>query len=435
MDKSKSKTGIILISITLLLTLSLWILSKNSISEITSWPILSLNQIAALLGTVLFVWSMILATRLDFLENWFGSLDKVYVVHRRVSEIGAVLILLHPVALALDNMQKGLKYFLPIHANNAINLGIYSFWVFVVAILLTLFIRKINLPYHIWKQTHKFLNLAMILALLHVIMIKSDTSAFLPLGIWMYAFVGLGVASGLYMSFLYKYLGPRYDYEIVLIERYDDIHDVYMKPLKKKLPHDLAQFAYVSFQSKGLSSESHPYCITSLPGEDLIRFSIKEIGDYTKQLGKVRVGDKVSVWGAYGRLGQRFQHGGEDAVFVAGGIGIAPFLSMFKKAGLEEKKRHTVLFYCTKFKKEAVFGSELKKLLNASTNLYYHNQCSREPNGCRLTAAQVIKETKDIKNTIVYLCGPSKMMKGMKRDFMKNGFKQKNIVLEDFEMI
>jgi predicted ferric reductase len=429
------KIGNFLIYLSLSLTVILWILSKNSVSEVTSWIFLSVSQIAALLGTILFVWSMLLATRLDFLENWFGGLDKVYKVHYWVSVSGAVLILSHLVFLIFDNAGGWLRYLFPINAYNSVNFGIYAFWVFVVVILTTLFIRVLKLRYHIWKLIHKFINVAMILTLLHVLMIKSDTSAFLPLGIWIYWMTGFGVACGLYISFFYKYFGPKYEYEVVSIDRHEDVHNVYVKSLVGKIPFSLAQFAYVSFQSNELSSELHPYCIVSLPEEDLLRFSIKELGDYTSTLGKLKVGDKAMVYGPYGRLGHKFTTTNKDAVFVAGGIGIAPFLSMFKKASLEKNDRHTSLFYCTKYKKEATFETELMKLKKNNSNLYYLNQCSREPNGCHLSAQQVMEQVRDIKNTIIYLCGPSKMMEGIRNGLVKEGFRSEDVVLEDFEMI
>ncbi len=430
------KIGNLFIYTSLLITFLLWVLAKDSIGQVVSWPLVSLTQISALLGTMLFVWSMILSTRLDFLENWFGGLDKVYKVHRRVSETGAVLILIHPITLVVSNLQVGLKYFLPIHNQNPLNLGIYAFWIFTATILLTLFMRRLNLPYHIWKHSHKFLNLAMILTLLHVVMIKSDTSSFVPLGMWMSVMVGLGVASGLYMSFFYKRFGPRYKYKIVDIKRYGDVHDVYLKHLGKKLPYKLAQFAYVSFFSNNVSKESHPYCITSLPGDDHLRFSIKELGDYTSTLGGLKIGDTAAVWGSYGRLGERFESGEKDAVFVAGGIGVAPFLSMFKKASLSENKLLTSLFYCTKYKNEASFDSELQRLADKNRNLKYCNQCSRESDGGGHLSTEQIRECiSDIKNTVIYLCGPTKMMLQIKNSLKTIGVPDGNIVLEDFEMI
>lgn len=429
------KTGNFLIYLSLILTIVLWILSKNSVSEVTSWIFLSISQIMALLGTILFVWSMLLATRLDFLEDWFGGLDKVYKIHRQVSIVGAVFILSHLGFLILDDIGEWLIYTFPLHPQNSVNLGIYAFWIFAVVILLALFTRRIKLRYHVWKGIHKFVNLAMILTLLHVMMVKSDTSAFLPLGIWMYWMTGFGVACGLYISFFYKYFGPKYKYEVVEIDRDADIHNVYLKPLGRKIHFSLAQFAYISFQSEKISSELHPYCIVSLPEEDILRFSIKELGDYTKTLGKLKVGDKAMVFGPYGRLGSKFTATTKDAVFVAGGIGIAPFLSMFRKASLEKNNRRTSLFYCTKYKKEATFDKELEKLKNKNSNLHYCNQCSREPGGCHLSAKQIMERVRDTQKTIVYLCGPSKMMDGIKKGLVQKGFQSQNIVLEDFEMI
>ena len=429
------KVGNILIYTTLSITFFLWILAKSSIAEITLAPVVSINQITALLGTVLFVWSMLLATRLDFLESMFGGLDKVYKTHRKVSEIGSILILLHPLTLAISSPDIGLKYFLPTHNKMPVNIGIYSFWIFVITILLTLFIRKLNIPYHLWKQTHKFLNLAMILALIHVTTIKSDTSFFEPLGIWLNILTGFGVASGSYMTFFYKSFGPRYKYEVVEIKRYSDIHDVYLEPTKNKLPHRIAQYAYVSFISDGISKETHPYCITSLPKEEILRFSIKELGNYTKKLSKLKVGDKAIVYGPYGHLGDKFSDSSKNSVFIAGGIGIAPFLSMFKQAAIDNKETSVNLFYCTKYNKEATFEDELQQIATSKKNLNYCNQCSREIYGGHLAIKQIKSCAPNTSNTDIYLCGPTKMMNELTLDLVKSGYEKQNIISEDFEML
>jgi len=428
------KTGNIFIFASLMITFLLWLLAKDSFFEIVGQPIIAINQLTALLGTVFFVWSMVLATRLDFLEMLFGGLDKVYKKHRRVSEIGAVLILLHPLALAINPSKINLKYFFPVHRNISINIAVYSFWIFTAAIILTLVVRQIKLPYHFWKQTHKFLNLAMLLALFHIVTVKSDTSFFVPLGVWMYMFTGFGVAGGIYMTFFYNKFGPKYKYKIVKIKRYKDIHDVYLRPMNHKLLHKVAQYAYISFISEDISKEVHPYCITSLPGDELLRFSIKELGDYTQNLSRLRAGDKAAIYGPYGHLGERFNEN-KNSVFIAGGIGIAPFLSMFKKASLIKNNNLVNLFYCTKYKKETAFEPELIKIANSNKNLNYYNQCSREPGGCHLSAKQVKNSIPNTGGTNIYLCGPVKMIKQFEKDLINEGFLKENIILEDFEMI
>ena len=270
---------------------------------------------------------------------------------------------------------------------------------------------------------------------MHVATIQSDTSFFAPLGTWMNTLVGLGVASGLYMTFFYNKFGPKYKYEVVKINRYSDVHDVFLRPIKHRLRHKIAQYAYVSFISDGISKEAHPYCITSLPEDDLMRFSIKELGDYTKKLGGLSVGDQVIIHGPYGHLGERFNEHDKDSVFIAGGIGIAPFLSMFRKAGLKKDGSLTSLFYCTKYKNEAAFEKELEKLASVSTDLSYCNQCSREVYGGHLSVEQITDCARNMEDTNVYLCGPSKMMLQLKKDLVNAGFLKQNIMLEDFEMI
>lgn len=429
------KIGSQLIYISLLITIFLWILSKNSISEISSYFLLSVNQLTALVGTVLFVWSMFLATRLDFLETLFGGLDKVYKIHKKVSEIGAVFILLHPLMLALNSIDIGFGYFLPTHKLMTINLGIYSFWVFAFAIVITLSVRRIKLPYHIWKQTHRFLNLAMILALLHIVTVESDISSFPPLGVWIYMLTGLGVASGLYMTFFYKHFGPSFKYRIVKIKRNNDVYDIYLEPTKNKLNHKIAQYVYVTYISELLSKESHPFCITSLPEDNFLRLSIKELGDYTAKIKNLKVGDLAIIYGPYGRLAEKFGRSDMDSVFIAGGIGIAPFLSMFKSARKMNNGRFVNLFYCTKYKNEATFEDELKNIAKDSILLNYCNQCSREKDGGHLSAKQIRSCVRNVTKTNVYICGPSKMMNEMEKSLINEGFLKENIILEDFEMI
>ena len=129
------------IAYTLVITTLLWLLSKQNLQLIFKFPLVSINQISALLGTVLFAWSMVLSTRLKFIENIFDGLDKVYHLHRKVSEYGFALILIHPISLALDNLDQAVETFLPVAGDFATSTGVIAFWIFVYLIVATLFFR------------------------------------------------------------------------------------------------------------------------------------------------------------------------------------------------------------------------------------------------------------------------------------------------------
>jgi len=113
MSLKKKNIGPLLIYASLIITTILWFLTPDKLYTIQTEPFTALNQIAALLGTVLLSWTMLLSTRAGFLEDWFGGLDKVYLWHKYTGEWGGALILLHPVSLALHNTSKAIKWFIP----------------------------------------------------------------------------------------------------------------------------------------------------------------------------------------------------------------------------------------------------------------------------------------------------------------------------------
>jgi predicted ferric reductase len=91
--------------------------------------------------------------------------------------------------------------------------------------------------------------------------------------------------------------------------------------------HQAGQFAFVTFVKQ---EGSHPFTIASASETSLSRvvFQIKALGDYTKALGtKLASGQSVMIEGPYGRF--TLDHASSDSpqLWVAGGIGITPFLS------------------------------------------------------------------------------------------------------------
>ena len=150
----------------------------------------------------------------------------------------------------------------------------------------------------------------------------------------------------------------------------------------------------------------------------------------------MKIGDAATIWGPYGHLGKLFESDDtKDAIFIAGGIGIAPFLSMFKRASTQKSDRQTTLFYCTKYKEEADFDTELKQLANSNINMYYHNQCSREKGKGHLTLHNILDRVRNLDKTVIYLCGPTNMMSTITKELIGSGVAKYNIIAEDFEMI
>ena len=430
----KNPIGPKLIYASLIITAILWLLSPGKIALIFSEPFTALNQIAALLGTVLLSWTMLLATRLQFLEDWFGGLDKVYIWHKYTGQYGAALILLHPLGLALHNTKKFIKWFIPTGKSLSVDLGVIAFWIFAYIVTITLLFRRLKLKYHIWKWLHILLTFAFIIAFVHISLIGSDLAVFTPLRIWIKLFTIIGVFAGIYKLILYKYLAPHYEYEVTQVKKLGNIYDIRLKPLGEKMNYIPGQFSFVRFKSKNVSGEEHPFCMAALPQDPELRYVIKELGDFTSTLYKLKPGDRAIIYGPYGRISQRyFAEPQKDAVFIAGGVGIAPFLAMSRTAS-EFPNRNIYLYWCTRYAKEAVFDEELRQLAKQYPNFYYKNHKSREGDG-HITAAHILKDIRNPKNTLFFMCAPVPMMKDLNKQLLQAGVPKENLIWEDFEML
>ena len=134
--------------------------------------------------------------------------------------------------------------------------------------------------------------------------------------------------------------------------------DIGLKPIKKPINYSAGQFAYVSFSPGRDLKEPHPFTISSAPDTKNLRFTIKRSGDWTGYLVKnLKVGMKAAVHGGFGMFS--YQDGGKEQIWIAGGIGVTPFVSWirdFKK----NPDRKVAFFYSVRGEGEAVFWDEFK---------------------------------------------------------------------------
>lgn len=181
-------------------TVNLWIASKPTLDIIWESPLRSASQILALLGIVLMSFTIVLSTKIRLIEKLFDGLCKVYYIHHIVGSAAFLLILNHPLLLAvqaLPHTKLAITYFFPssILANN---LGIFGLYLMILAFICMFFIK---LPYPKWKLVHKLLGPAFLLGGIHTLLIGSDVSNFFPLRVWIGFFIAVGVFSTIYSLF------------------------------------------------------------------------------------------------------------------------------------------------------------------------------------------------------------------------------------------
>ena len=427
------KIGNIVLVLFCLLTVSLWVLSKPDLSLVLESPFRSLGQIAGLLASVYVSAEFFLATRAKILEKMFAGLDKVYRAHAITGALAFIFMLNHPLLLAINvlpSIKPALNYFIPSLDNLPYAFGIFALYSVVVLLSLTLFMR---LPYHIWKRTHIFMAVPQVFILLHILFISSDTSRFLPLKIWILGLGFLSLGAYAYKRFFYSHFGSSFKYEIATVKTEGDAVDITLTPTGPKMEFLPGQFVFLSFKNKILGTEEHPFTISSAPSDSLLRLSIRMSGDYTKKLSLATAGMEAKIHGPYGVFGEKSLNKNTDDIWIAGGIGVTPFLSLLRYYGTTGFKKNVWMFYSTKTGKDLIYTNEINDLAKKSPE--FHFLSNSLPAGQRLTAKYVKDTTGDLSNKQIFLCGPEGMVRSLWEQFVDLGVKPKNIIFEEFNFL
>ncbi len=440
--KKQQHFGYLVIGLSLLATYAIYFGSLWHYDGWYEYPLKYIAKIGSMGTTLLMCWAFILATRFRLIEHLFGGLDKVYKAHRRVGEIAFVLIFLHPLFLALDPEFSFGGYFwiarMPGEAGHyylARMTGIVALLIFILLVALSIWI---TMRYHRWKQTHNFFGLLLILIVIHAVLANGEISAYPLLRAWFVAWVGLGLFCYFYKRLFYRWFGPLYDYVVDRVETLGDITEVYLRPgnPRRAMAHKPGQFLYIYFESHELSSEPHPFSISSAPQAEQLRISVKELGDWTGKLHTLEHGAHAFVWGPYGKFGQHItKHPDKEAVLLAGGIGITPFLSMVEDENLRSRKSPKVhLFYSVEKPAHNYYHSEIEKLDGNMERLHYLPHCSDEEGF--LTADVISKRTGgNLGEKIFLICGPKPMMDSLREQLLEAGVPTDHIFTEDFSII
>jgi len=470
-SRTHQKTFFVALSVGL--TLIIWIGSKWALQDWFDNPYKYVAKAASLSATMLMCWCVILSTRWRPLEDWFGGLDKVYQIHKRLGKLAFGLIILHPLFLALDrlpNVAAFLEYmwFRPFGDGFTYlgeNLGVAAIAAMSALIGLTLWIRP---PYHLWKKSHEWFGLVLVLALVHILAVDADVAAYPVLRIWVYGWLAAALAGFVVIRFLYRFLGPHFAFTVSDIERSGEILEVRLAPTDQKMDFLPSQFVYLVVRKAGISPEPHPYSIAcgyNLEGR--IKLGIKQVGDHTRSLARLQKGDPVTVYGPYGRFSRKFLSDHRDCVFIGGGIGITPFLGMWHVAlhseeRLEEGRVPTrlksihpeilrtwqspcvSLFYICRTREEASFDNDIRHEVISS---HFHGFEAFEHRGhhyeLHISSEQGRFRAKDIQARVrggvtgknIFLCGPSPMVDSLRAQFLDMGVEPGQIIVEDFNLL
>jgi len=314
---------------------------------------------AAVVAFTILALQFVISARLRWVEAPFG-LDVVLRFHRAMAMVAMGLLCIHPLLVASDEgwgLLTSWRAHWPIWAGRLALLFLFAHMAAATCR------RIVRLRYETWRHIHNvgaFLLLG--LAFVHSLILGDDFENKAARVIWA-ALLVVAWSAWFYGRLARPWLLARNPYRVVSIaSEAPRIWTLTLEPpLHRPLHYAPGQFQFLRLHGSSVSAEEHPFSIASSPSPDgLIRLTIKEIGDFTSTVGRIKPGDLAAVHGPFGRFSHVFHSNDDDLVFVAAGIGITPLMSMLRYMRDRRDSRRVLLVYANRGAGEIAFRSELE---------------------------------------------------------------------------
>ncbi|MDO8593217.1 MAG: FAD-binding oxidoreductase [bacterium] len=388
----------------------------------------SLGQIAGLIGFLCLALLIFSGDTARYFDRFFG-MDKIIKFQRKFSLFTALFVLAHPVFFMLSGLE-----ILPLLIPNFLllpsALGAMALYIFMAVMIASALYKRIS--YAAWQYIHVLTYALFFFSLYHAVNLGSDS------GYWQikaaYFILLMAVAGGAVYRTHYKLKQRRAGKFYVVSVKQDnqEVFTITLKP-EKKFNFKAGQFCFLRLKQDRLYAR-HPFTIASSPEENELRFVVKIQGKFTRALKNLQPGDEVIVDGPFGVFTVKDR--AKDLVFIAGGVGIAPFISMLKDELTREKNRNIVLLYGIKTPADIICKQELESIKNSWFKKAYilsnHDLVSAECENGRVNQEVIKKYVRNINKPLFYICGPKSMKKNLVKILAQLGVGRRNIISEDF---
>ena len=381
-----------------------------------------------------------LIARFRRISEPFG-IDLVMHYHRQIGILTVLLVLAHPLVLVAWRPEYG-ALLNPLSSDPAGLTGLFATLAMLGLVIVSLWRRPLGLGYEAWRVSHALLGIAALaLAQLHVSLTGVYVGApwkHVVLAAWVAAFIGL-IA---YLRLLKPLELRRRPWRVAEVR--SDVAETWSLAIEpvghEGLSFAPGQFAWLKIGGSPWSVEEHPFSFSSSAERpERLEFGIKELGDFTSRIGDLRVGTQVLVDGPHGSFSCDLQPA-DSLLFIAGGIGISPIVSMLRTlADRRDPRRLRLLYACSRWDRVA-FRAELEELERGlDLRTVYVLETGHEgwsgPTG--YVTRELIERLLGAvgPGSRVFLCGPDPMMIVVERVLLGCGVTHRRISMERFHLV
>jgi predicted ferric reductase len=392
----------------------------------------------AVVGFAIFALQFVITARLSWVEAPFG-LDVLLMFHRAMALVATALLCVHPILVA---QSEGWSLLAGLRVHWYIWVGRLALALLLLQVIASLSRRVIHLSYQQWRRVHNPIALAILtLGFAHGLAAGDDmhggglvvwgATMAVALGFWLYSRV---VRPRLLLRHPFRVIGVKPEaprvWTLTLAPRSG-----------RSFQFAPGQFQFLRLHGAQVSSEEHPFTIASSPARSgRITLTIKESGDFTGEIGRVRPGDRATVHGPFGRFSYTLHPREKDLVFVAGGVGITPLMSMLRHMRDRGKSRRVLLVYASRSAADVLFADELEAMRAAQhPRLELVHVLADAPSSWagetgKLDAERLARLCGGVEGKAFYLCCPPPMTASIIRGLGRMGVSPRHMHTDYFSL-
>ncbi|NGO41708.1 ferredoxin reductase family protein [Streptomyces ureilyticus] len=418
----------------------LWWSNTPAIANNTD-RILGAGRITGLLAGYLMALVVLQMARVPALERRVGS-DRVARWHAMSGRYTLCLVLAHLILTMYGYaLQAGLGFSgivqqtidsvntLPDMGKAAIGTSLLLF----IGLISIGGIRR-RIPYDTWYHIHLLTYAAVYLSFWHQLSTGNDFAVQPAATTAWYALYGAVTALALWYRVLVPIrLNLRHRMRVAdVVQEAPGVVSVLISGRRlHRIGAEAGQFFRWRFMAPGMRFSSHPYSLSAAPRPNMLRITVKAIGDHTSQLCELEPGTRVWAEGPYGAMTASRRRSGK-VLLIAGGVGITPMRALFET--LPGSPGDLTLLYRANSTQDLALWDELAAIADErGARLMY---AVNSPDGERpdISAETLRRKLPDVDSHDVFLCGPPGFAQQVYEALRGAGVPARRIHHESFEM-
>lgn len=437
LDRAGTDWAALLLGLGLGLTVALELTTvrKSDFSDVYQSLALA-GRVCALVGTYFALAGVLLIARIPWVERGVGH-DRLVIWHRKLAPYSLFLIGFHVLFVIVGFA--GLEQ-LPLYKELWRLLTVYPWviWGFIGFVLMVLAgvtsykKARAKMKYETWWTIHVLTYGAIAASFMHQI-VNGPMFIGHPLNkaYWIGLYVITAGSIVIWRLGIPVAKSLRHDLKVdrVIVEAPGVVSVIVRGRGLHQLGAQGGQFFNWRFAQKGHFLLQHPYSLSAAPTNKLLRITVKDLGDHSKDLINLKPGTRVFMEGPYGAFTKN-RATRKHVVLVGGGVGITPIRAIAEEFG---DTVNIDLFYRVSNESELVLKDELDYLADKYGDSFNVHYLVGSRHQHPMNAKSIQKVAPYFADSDVYVCGPEGLVNAVSEAAKEVGIPKNRVHHEEFE--